>query len=73
VVQIISHLPCLVLGYDFRISDFFAKWQIRSAFIDYFYYSLMEKQLGKDTKPGFLSILTGEWIDVPESSRVSQR
>ena len=31
----------------------------------------MERQSAKETKPGFLSILSGEWIDVPESDRVS--
>ena len=31
----------------------------------------MERQSAKESKPGFLSILSGEWIDVPESDRVS--
>lgn len=32
----------------------------------------MEMQSTKESKPGFLSILSGEWIDVPETDRVSR-
>lgn len=32
----------------------------------------MEMQSAKESKPGFLSILSGEWIDVPETDRVSR-
>lgn len=33
---------------------------------------IMEMQSAKESKPGFLSILSGEWIDVPETDRVSR-
>lgn len=32
----------------------------------------MEMQSTKESKPGFLSILSGEWIDVPETDRVGR-